>query len=144
MNLHRTLRPFAAAAMLALAAHAPAALAATTAASPGPQVAWLMAANDTDVDRAFAQGRAENKPVLLYWGAVWCPPCNQLKATLFNRQDFVSLWLKVQGRGAGDQAAWVANRLRPASRSAIRSCGCSSPTCTRRQTSPSATGVLMR
>ena len=25
----------------------------------------------------------------LYWGAKWCPPCNQLKATLFNRQDFV-------------------------------------------------------
>jgi thiol-disulfide isomerase/thioredoxin len=29
--------------------------------------------------------------VLLYWGATWCPPCNQLKATLFNRQDFAAL-----------------------------------------------------
>ncbi|MBP6339138.1 MAG: thioredoxin family protein [Vitreoscilla sp.] len=108
MNLHRTLRPFAAAAMLALAAHAPAAFAATTAASPGPQVAWLMAANDTDVDRAFAQGRAENKPVLLYWGAVWCPPCNQLKATLFNRQDFIErskhfVPVYVDGDGVGAQ-----------------------------------------
>jgi thiol-disulfide isomerase/thioredoxin len=27
--------------------------------------------------------------VLLYWGAKWCPPCNQLKATLFNRADFI-------------------------------------------------------
>ena len=27
--------------------------------------------------------------MLLYWGAKWCPPCNQLKATLFNRQDFI-------------------------------------------------------
>ena len=28
--------------------------------------------------------------MLLYWGATWCPPCNQLKATLFNRQDFAA------------------------------------------------------
>ena len=27
--------------------------------------------------------------MFLYWGAVWCPPCNQLKATLFNRADFI-------------------------------------------------------
>ena len=32
--------------------------------------------------------QAEGKPVFVYWGAKWCPPCNQLKATLFNRQDF--------------------------------------------------------
>ena len=29
--------------------------------------------------------------MLLYWGATWCPPCNQLKATFFNRQDFAAL-----------------------------------------------------
>ena len=33
--------------------------------------------------------RAETKPVFVYWGAKWCPPCNQVKATLFNRQDFI-------------------------------------------------------
>jgi thioredoxin-like negative regulator of GroEL len=26
----------------------------------------------------------------MYWGAVWCPPCNQLKATLFKRPDFIA------------------------------------------------------
>ena len=27
--------------------------------------------------------------MFLYWGATWCPPCNQVKATIFNRQDFI-------------------------------------------------------
>ena len=42
-----------------------------------------------DVDAAFAEAKAGNKPVFMYWGAIWCPPCNQVKATIFNRQDFV-------------------------------------------------------
>lgn len=41
------------------------------------------------VEEAFAVAKAEDKPVLLYWGAVWCPPCNQLKATIFKRPDFI-------------------------------------------------------
>ncbi len=40
------------------------------------------------VDAAFAASRKSGKPVLLYWGAVWCPPCHLLKATLFSREDF--------------------------------------------------------
>nr|WP_295782956.1 thioredoxin family protein [Rhodoferax sp.] len=41
------------------------------------------------LDAVFTKAKADNKPVFLYWGAVWCPPCNQIKATVFNRPDFV-------------------------------------------------------
>jgi hypothetical protein len=61
-----------------------------------PAVAPDVAATETgvawrkgDVDDAFATAKAEGKPLFLYWGAVWCPPCNQVKATLFSRQDFI-------------------------------------------------------
>jgi thioredoxin-related protein len=63
------------------------AAAATDHAEPG--IAWKHAANDADVDAAFALAKAETKPVFVYWGAKWCPPCNQVRATLFNRQDFI-------------------------------------------------------
>ena len=52
-------------------------------------IAWRQASTDADVDAAFALARSERKPVFVYWGAKWCPPCNQVKATLFNRQDFI-------------------------------------------------------
>ncbi len=41
------------------------------------------------MDAAFAAARTEHKPVFLYWGAIWCPPCHQIKATVFTRPDFI-------------------------------------------------------
>jgi protein disulfide-isomerase len=60
-------------------------------AGPGPvanttEIAWRQG----DVEDAFAEAREQNKPVLLYWGAVWCPPCNRLKAGLFRDPDFIA------------------------------------------------------
>jgi len=50
-----------------------------------PGIAWF----DGDVNAAFASAKVSNKPVLLYWGAQWCPPCKQLKSAVFNRPDFI-------------------------------------------------------
>jgi thiol-disulfide isomerase/thioredoxin len=79
----------AVASMLALAAcqraeqPAAAATAASTAA-PARDITWF----EGDVEQAFAKATAENKLVFLYWGAVWCPPCHDLKAHVFSRRDF--------------------------------------------------------
>ncbi len=48
-------------------------------------IAWFAG----DIDAAFAQARSDRKPLFLYWGATWCPPCNQVQATLFKRRDFI-------------------------------------------------------
>jgi thiol-disulfide isomerase/thioredoxin len=50
-----------------------------------PVIQWF----DGDVTAAFAHAAATGKPVLLYWGASWCPPCHELKATVFSRPDFI-------------------------------------------------------
>lgn len=40
------------------------------------------------VEAAFKESKKTNKPLFLYWGAVWCPPCNQIKKTIFNQTVF--------------------------------------------------------
>lgn len=49
-------------------------------------IAW----REGDVDDAFAEARETGKPVMLYWGAKWCPPCNQLKSTVFKDPKFIA------------------------------------------------------
>ena len=49
-----------------------------------PGIAWF----EGDADAAFAAAKAANKPVFLYWGAEWCPPCAQIKTTIFAKREF--------------------------------------------------------
>jgi len=65
------------------AAAAPAAQAGAHGVQPGA-IEWFKG----DLNAAFAAAAAEHKPVFLYWGAEWCPPCHDLKAHVFSRSDF--------------------------------------------------------
>ncbi|WP_241299887.1 thioredoxin family protein [Burkholderia stabilis] len=88
-----TLRNLTAACLFAAASAAFAAAApqGTTVSSASPEGAHLppgIAWQHGDVDAAFALAKRTGKPLLLYWGAVWCPSCNQVKSTIFSQQAF--------------------------------------------------------
>jgi len=48
------------------------------------EVAWY----DGDAEQAFVAAKQEGKPLFLYWGAEWCPPCHELKAKIFKHPKF--------------------------------------------------------
>jgi protein disulfide-isomerase len=50
------------------------------------EIAW----REGDVDDALAEAKELGKPVILYWGAVWCPPCNEMKVGLFKDPSFIA------------------------------------------------------
>jgi thioredoxin-related protein len=49
-------------------------------------IAWF----DGSPDAAFVLAKSEGKPLFLYWGAEWCPPCHYLKNKIFKRPEFVA------------------------------------------------------
>jgi thiol-disulfide isomerase/thioredoxin len=49
-----------------------------------PGIDWFQG----DVDAAFAAAKSANKPLFLFWGAEWCPPCAQIKSTIFSTREF--------------------------------------------------------
>ncbi|KVE29963.1 thioredoxin domain protein [Burkholderia singularis] len=76
-----------------------------------PGIAWQQG----DVDAAFAQAKRTNKPLFLYWGAVWCPSCNQVKSTIFSQQAFKarsSFFVPVYLDGDSENAQKIGERFK--------------------------------
>jgi thiol-disulfide isomerase/thioredoxin len=69
----------------------PASAASHAAVAPSANLPWHVVQSEAQIDAVLAKAKADGRPVFLYWGAVWCPPCNHVKATLFSRSDFAEV-----------------------------------------------------
>jgi len=58
---------------------------AATSLDPAKGIDWF----EGGVEDAFAQAKESGKPIYLYWGAVWCPPCHAISATIFKSPEFL-------------------------------------------------------
>ena len=74
--------------------------------SPDLSIEWF----EGSIAAAFESAKSEAKPLFLYWGAVWCPPCQEIKYTVFKSQEFIQLtrlFVPVYLDGDSDEAqAW--------------------------------------
>jgi thiol-disulfide isomerase/thioredoxin len=52
---------------------------------PAKGIDWF----EGSVEDAFAAAKESGKPIYLYWGAVWCPPCHAISATIFKSPEFL-------------------------------------------------------
>ncbi len=76
----------------------------------GEQIAWFAGS----VEEAFARAAREDKPIFLYWGAEWCPPCHEIKATVFRSRAFIErsrLFVAVYLDGDGENAQALGERF---------------------------------
>lgn len=60
-----------------------------------------------EVSQALELAKKENKLLFIYWGAQWCPPCNEMKANVFSKrelQDAIENMIPVMIDGDSDSA----------------------------------------
>ena len=76
---------------------------------PNPQLWWK-----GTMDSALVASREQKKPLFIYWGAVWCPPCNEVKKEIFSHEKFPEVmtgFIPVALDGDSDQAQVWGERL---------------------------------
>ena len=80
------------------------------AAEAPPGIDWF----EGSVEQAFERAKADGKPLFLYWGAVWCPPCVEIRQTVFRSPQFLAqtkLFLPVYLDGDTERAQTWGDRF---------------------------------